>query len=164
MLLLCHISATVVWYDIFVPILYPTTCNGFKIIPHALFWPSVIFVLLVDIVSALPLLQYYVTMASSFLPSKFITNHEFGYSHTCGKDNIHLWSPKINFGRNSLTFRRAAFYNSLATTWNLPNTESCSFQHACTAYLFLTILDYLCCSELFKLLDIAILLYCTLLP
>ena len=51
----------------------------------------------------------YLQLAPTYLSSKFLTNCQFGYSHTCGSDSFHLSSPKATFRRNSSTFRGLPF-------------------------------------------------------
>ena len=74
-------------------------------------------------------------LAPESLCSKFMTNDQFGYSSTRGKDNIHLVRPKTEYGRNSFSFKGAMLYNNLPlATWQL---RSCAvFQCACATYLF----------------------------
>ena len=79
-------------------------------------------------------------LAPTYLSYKFISNSQFGYSHTHGSENFHLSSLKTNFGRYSLTFRRAAFYNSLPLSIRQIQNRA-SFLKACSAHLYKTVLD-----------------------
>ena len=79
-------------------------------------------------------------LAPAYLCSKFLTNNQFGYSHTRGSENFHLISPKTSFGRNSLTFRGAAFYNSLPRP--IRSLHNCiSFLKACSEHLYKSAVD-----------------------
>jgi len=46
-------------------------------------------------------------LALAYLSSKFLSNPSFGYSCTQGRDKLHLFCPKTDFGKNSLQFKGA---------------------------------------------------------
>jgi len=52
-------------------------------------------------------------LAPAYLLSKFLSNSSFGYSCTRGRDKLHLFHPKTDFGKNTLQFKGVQLYNSL---------------------------------------------------
>ena len=82
----------------------------------------------------------YLHLAPTYLCSKFTTNSQFSYSHTRGSENFHLSSLKTNFGRDLLTFRGAAFYNSLPLSIRQIQNRA-SFLKAWSPHLYKTVFD-----------------------
>ena len=71
-------------------------------------------------------------VAPVYLLSMFSSNSSFGYSCTRGRDRLHLFRPKTDYGKNTLQFKGAQLYNSLPDSvhvlWNLT-----AFRRACVA-------------------------------
>ena len=72
-------------------------------------------------------------VAPDYLLSKFSSNSSFGYSSTRGCDNLHLFRPKTDFGKNTLQFKGAQLYNSLPSHIRVLQNLS-AFRRACVAY------------------------------
>ena len=65
--------------------------------------------------------------------AKFSSNSSFGYSSTWGCDNLHLFRPKTDFGKNTLQFKGAQLYNSLPSHIRVLQNLS-AFRCVCVAY------------------------------
>ena len=55
-------------------------------------------------------------ISPSYLTSMFMTNEQFGYTSTRGRDKIHMLQPRTEFGRRTFSFKGAQIYNILPST------------------------------------------------
>ena len=72
-------------------------------------------------------------ISPSYLTSLFLTNEQFGYTCTRGRDKIHISRPRTEFGRRTFSFKGAQLYNTLPSTARqikiLP-----AFKHFCISH------------------------------
>ena len=74
--------------------------------------------------------------APNYLYFKFMTNQEYGYAHTRGRDKVHIQiCPKTELGRNLFSFQGAFYYNQLLLSIRKFDTLP-TFRRACKDYLF----------------------------
>ena len=72
-------------------------------------------------------------ISPSYLTSLFLTNEQFGYTCTRGKDKIHLLQNRSEFGRGTFSFQRAQLYNTLPFTAHQIKTLP-TFNHFCISH------------------------------
>ena len=75
----------------------------------------------------------FTSVAPDYLLSKFSSKSSFGYSSTQGCDNLNLFRPKTDFGKNILQFKGAQLYNSLPSHIRVLQNLS-AFRRACVVY------------------------------
>ena len=72
-------------------------------------------------------------ISPSYLTSLFMTNEQFGYTSTRGRDKIHMLRPRTEFGRHTFSFRGAQLYNILPSTARQIKTLP-AFKHFCVSH------------------------------
>ena len=72
-------------------------------------------------------------ISPSYLTSLFLTNEQFGYTCTRGRDKIHISRPRTEFGRRTFSFKGAQLYNTLPSTARQIKTLP-AFKHFCISH------------------------------
>ena len=62
-----------------------------------------------------------------------MTNEQFGYTSTRGRDKIHMLQPRTEFGRRTFSFKGAQLYNTLPSTARQIKTLP-AFKHFCISH------------------------------
>ena len=86
------------------------------------------------------------------------TNSSFDYSSTRGCDDLHLFRPKSDFGKNTLHFKGAQLYNSLSSHIRVLQNLS-AFRRACVTY-FSCLIVVICYLVVYYFMYLALYVCC----
>ena len=87
----------------------------------------------VDFISVCKVKQCLLQISPSYLTSLFLTNEQFGYTCTQGRDKNHILQPRTEFGRRTFSFKGSQLYNTLPSTAHQIKTLP-AFIHFCISY------------------------------